>query len=161
MPSTERQSARLGVMLTSMTTSSRPRAATSGVPGTSAGSSTMMPAWLSPSPSSSSAQIMPWDSSPRILAFFRVTPFGRLAPTAAKATFCPAATLGAPHTTLNTASAPASTVHSDSLSACGCLTQVSTWPTTTPVRPAKGWRISSTSRPSMVSLSASVCTPPS
>ena len=49
---------------------------------------------------------MPADSTPRILAAFSVSTFPvrastRRAPTLAKATFCPAAMLGAPHTTVS------------------------------------------------------------
>ena len=58
-----------------------------------------MPSDFSASPSSSAEQIMPWDSTPRILAARRVSPSGKVAPTRAKATFCPAFTFGAPQTT--------------------------------------------------------------
>lgn len=39
------------------------------------------------------------------------TPPGIVVPTSATGTFCPAATLGAPHTMFSTSSCPASTVH--------------------------------------------------
>ena len=58
----------------------------------------MIPWWSSPIPTSSSARIIPWDSTPRSFALPSVEPSGITAPGRATATTWPAATLGAPHT---------------------------------------------------------------
>ena len=67
-------SARLGVRPISKAWSvRRPRCSAAGMPTLEPGSSTKMPSCEVPSPSSSSAQIMPWLSTPRILAFLMVS----------------------------------------------------------------------------------------
>ena len=102
------------------------------------GGSTRIPSWEFPKPHSSSAQIIPSDTSPRILAFWMVKGslpgMWMVVPTVAIITFCPAATLGAPHTMLLGWLSPMFTVVRDNLSALGCLVQVSTSPTTNPSR---------------------------
>ena len=131
MPTTLRQSGRLGVTSKSSTMSSKPAAIAKGVPGSKASSKTMMPSWLSPSPSSSSAQIIPSDSMPRIFALLIVKSPGSVQPGSATATFCPDATLGAPQTIVLT-SPPTSTLHTERRSAFGCPSHSRTEPTTTP-----------------------------
>ena len=59
---------------------------------------TMIPSWSSPIPTSSSARIIPCDSTPRSFALPSVEPSGITAPGSATATLCPAATFGAPQT---------------------------------------------------------------
>ena len=115
-----------------------------------------------PRPNSSSAQIIPWLSCPRILPFFISNAFpslsNTLVPIVATGTFCPAATFGAPQTICTGAfPSPKSTVVILSLSASGCFSQVSTCPTTTPCNPP--FKLSylstpSTSKPKSVSKSA-------
>ena len=109
MPSTPKQSLRLGVTATSITGPSSLITSLAGTPtGASAGSS-MMPAWSSPSSSSAAEHSMPLLSTPRIRAGFSGSPVaGMIAPTGANTAFMPACTLGAPHTTSAT-SLPVST----------------------------------------------------
>ena len=99
---------------------------------------TMMPEWSLPKPNSSSAQIMPCDTSPLILPSFMVNSLPsekyNLVPMVATATFCPFATLGAPHTILRGSPFPMSTFVKESLSASGCFSHDTTCPTTTPSR---------------------------
>ena len=122
---------------------------------------TIMPEWSFPMPNSSSAQIMPCDTSPRILPSFIVNSLPSLkynfVPMVATATFCPFATLGAPHTILRSSPVPMSTFVSESLSASGCLPHSMTCPMTTPFKspfmPPMAV-MPSTSKPSSVSNSA-------
>ncbi len=160
MPSTERQSARLGVMETSMTSRSSPRTSVSFWPGLKPGSSTMMPAWSSDRPSSRSEQIIPRDSTPRSLAFLMTRPPGMVVPMVATGTFCPLATLGAPQTIWASSGPPTSTLHTERWSLSGWGAQSTTWPTTMGAMASKGSRMASTSRPCMVSRSARSCTVP-
>ena len=156
-------SARLGVNPISKTSSvSISNTLAAGVPACNAASRIMMPSWLSPNPNSSSAQIIPWLSWPRIFPFLISNAFpslsNNLVPMVATGTFCPAATLGAPHTIWTGAlPSPKSTVVIFNLSASGCFSHVSTWPITTPCNPP--FKLSnastpSTSRPKSVSMSA-------
>ena len=64
-----------------------------------------------PIPTSSSARIIPLDSTPRSFALPSFVPSGMIAPGRATATVCPAATLGAPHTIVLGSPSPMSTVH--------------------------------------------------
>jgi hypothetical protein len=78
---------------------------------------------------------IPADSTPRIFDAFSairspVCPLIRTAPSSPKATFCPAATFGAPQTTVCVRS-PVETVASRSRSAFGCGSTRSTSPTRT------------------------------
>ncbi len=81
----------------------------------------MIPAWSVPIASSSSARIIPFDSTPRSLALPSLVPSGITAPGLATATVWPAATFGAPHTICDGASSPMSTRHTRSRSAFGML----------------------------------------
>ena len=78
------------------------RAIAAGVPTTVSAGRIRIPSCEAPRPSSSSAQIIPMDSAPRILLFLMVKDSPdegyRVVPTVATNTFCPAATLGAPQT---------------------------------------------------------------
>ena len=80
------------------------------VPGTASAGSTLIPSWLFPIPSSSSAQIIPNDSTPRILDFLILKSPGSTAPSLANRTFCPAATFGAPQTTVRSSPVPSFTL---------------------------------------------------
>ena len=103
----------------------------SGAPtGQSAGSTTM-PGLVCSKPSSCSESIMPSDSTPRRLALRSLRPFSSVAPARDTATVSPAAKLSAPQTIWCTPppAGPASTVHSQSLSALGWRSLVSTRPT--------------------------------
>ena len=80
--------------------------------------------------SSSSARIIPWDSTPRSLERFSRAPSGITAPGSATATVWPAATLGAPQTICATSPSPVETRQTDSRSASGCCSRSSTRPTT-------------------------------
>ena len=90
----------------------------------------MIPSWSVPIATSSSARIIPCDSTPRSLARFSRVPSGITAPGEATATVCPAATLGAPHTICAVSPSPIDTVQTVRRSASGCCSAVSTRPTT-------------------------------
>jgi len=156
-PITDKASARLGVTLISSTSPSSDRASARRSPTGALAGRTRMPLWSSLSPSSRSEQIMPWEGAPRSFAFLITSPPGMAVPTRATGTFCPAATLGAPHTMSSVPPCPVSTLQTESLSASGCRPHSTTCPTRTSFKSAKGCRMSSTSRPSMVSLSLMVC----
>ena len=96
----------MAVFPTSNTVSESPRASETGIPGAVPAGSTRMPSWPDPRPSSSSAQIIPSLSTPRIFAFLSVAPFGSVRPAGAKHTTWPSATLGAPQTTRSGAAPP-------------------------------------------------------
>ena len=84
-------------------------------------------------------------------------PGGSSAPTVAHGILMPGRTLGAPQTICSTSPMPASTLHTFRRSASGCLATSSTCATTTPVKAGATGCNSSTSRPAMVSRSASCC----
>ena len=97
-----------------------------------------MPSWLFPTPISSSAQIMPHDSTPRSFDFLMtnsLSPSYSTQPRSATITFWPAATLGAPQTIWEGVSWPRSTVVTCKWSELGCGSQVSTLPTKRPLSP--------------------------
>ena len=152
---------RLAVISYSITASvPRWRYSLAGVPTTASAGRTMMPSWLSPMPSSSSAQIIPNDSTPRILDFLILKSPGSTVPSWAKRTFWPAATLGAPQTTVSGSPAPAFTVVMWRWSESGCASQVNTSATTTPASPPGICSCSSTpstSMPIAVIASATSC----
>ena len=160
MPSTDRQSARFGVMDTSMTSRSRPRASVRGWPGLNSGGRTMMPACSSDRPSSRSEQIMPRDSTPRSLARLISMPPGMVVPMSATGTFWPWATLGAPQTMGKSSGPPTSTAQTERWSDSGCWERSTTCPTTMEAMASNGSRMASTSRPCMVRRSARSCTVP-
>ncbi len=123
-----------------------------------------MPSWSSPSPNSSSAQIIPSETSPRIFPFLIVTGAGlepsragsiSSVPTVATGTRCPAATLGAPQTIWTGSPSPRSTEQTRSRSALGCGRTSRTAPTTTPSSDGPLVAIPSTSKPDIVRISAS------
>ena len=103
-----------------MIQSRAPSASATGRPTEASSGSTQMPECSSPSPSSRSEQIMPRDSTPRILAFLSLKSPGSTVPTRPTATFCPCATLGAPQTMPSGSPSPTSTRQALSLSALGC-----------------------------------------
>ena len=130
-------SARLGVSpISKIKSFSTSKTSAKGVPTSRVLSSTKMPSCDVPSPISSSAQIIPSLSSPRIFPFLMVqaspSAVYKVVPIVATGTFCPAATFGAPQTICKGLAAPTFTVVSFNLSALGCFTQVKTSPTTMP-----------------------------
>ena len=74
---------------------------------------------------------MPQDSTPRILPRLIFTPPGSSAPSSAQHTSAPARTFGAPQTICSGSSLPTFTVQMCRWSLSGCISQVSTRPTTT------------------------------
>ena len=115
---------------------------------------------------------MPSDCTPRIsdaasgggVSRLPCPPRASCAPTVARAAFIPRFTLGAPHTTLNLPAAPASTSHTESRSALGCLPTLTTLATITPEKRGSMRSIDSTSIPAAVrrrdnsAMSASIAT---
>ena len=102
---------------------------------------------------------MPRDSTPRILAALslEIRPVWAsmsVAPSRAKAIFCPAATLGAPQTTWAMPS-PVSTVANRRRSALGCGSTAVTSPTATPSQCSPTTSKPSASMPAKVRLWAS------
>ena len=154
-PRIDRQSPRSGVRSTSMIVPSRPSQAASSVPGVASSPSSMMPAPSSPSPSSTAEQSMPWESTPRSLAFFSFVPSGRRPPTRANAVARPARAFGAPQITCTGSASPASTVQTRSRSASGCRSAVRMRPTTTFSNAGRADSTPSTSSPREVSCSHS------
>ncbi len=129
-PTWDSASGLFGVIAISIRTSFNFKASEITVPSFNSLLSTIIPEWSSPMPNSSSAQIIPLDSIPRILAFLiSKFPLGMIAPNLANTTFCPASTFGAPQITCSSAS-PSFTLQTDSLSALGCFTFSTTFPTT-------------------------------
>ena len=110
------QSGRFGVRSISINVSFKERASTRSMPHSKLSASSMIPEWFSLMPRSFSEQSMPYDFSPRILAFLTFMPPGRMAPGRAMAVCIPAFTFGAPQTTLNV-SLPTMTSQTVSLSA--------------------------------------------
>src|SRR3954462_4051311 len=146
----ESRSGRLPVDSTSSTSSTSGSTSPSGVPGSVSGSS-MIPEWSLPSSTSSSARIIPSESSPRTLRCSSCRPPGSFAPGSATATVAPAPKFHAPQTIWRGSPSPTSTRVSCSRSAFGCLIASSTRPT------RKRPRLPSSSgrpRPSIPSTSA-------
>src|SRR5260221_1013875 len=160
MPNIDRQSPRLGVSLRVRYVSSSARTSRTSPPTGASSGSTSSPEWSSAKPSSRAEHSMPLDSTPRSFALRisngAVVPGrgGRLAPTRAHGTFCPAATFGGPHTICSVSPVPASTSVTRSLSAFGCGATLLTSATTTPLNAPATGVISSTSRPPIVSACA-------
>src|ERR1700687_4395127 len=150
-PRTDRQSARLGVSLSVKTASSRSSAWRTSVPAGISGSRTSSPPLSSEMPSSSAAQSIPCDSTPRISVLRIPSPAGSWAPTRAHGTTIPVATFGAPQTIDKESPEPVSTRHTVSRSAFGWRSTESTRAATTPLNAGAALTRSSTSRPAMVS----------
>ena len=110
----------------------------------------------SASPSSRAEHSMPSESTPRIVARRIVMPPGSVAPSRASGASMPAAALGAPQTIVSGAPPPASTVHTRRRSAPGCGATATMRATTTPANAGAAASTLSTSRPPIVSASASV-----
>ena len=113
-----KQSARLGVILTSKIVSLKSRAVSNGTPKVKFSGSCQIPAELSPVESSASEHSIPSDFSPRKTEDLIVCPPGIVAPTLANGTIFPAFIFWAPQTTLYVWE-PSVTSHKDSLSAAG------------------------------------------
>ncbi len=156
-PTIDSASPRFGLTSTSSTTSpsSGRRSAPSG--SSSPEPRMWIPSASSPSPSSIAEQSIPCDSTPRILVRSMRRPPVSTEPTSATGTSCPTAMLSAPHTTCSGSPEPTSTLVSHSLSAFGCRSTERSRPTTTSVQSAPETSIALTSRPRIVSSSASAC----
>ena len=157
IPARDRQSPRSGVTLTSNMVSSNSSTSETSAPGGTSGSSSMMPSWSSPTPSSRMERSMPSETVPRIFARRTLTPPPIRAPGRASAARIPARAFGAPQTTSTGSSSPKSATQSLSRSAFGCGRHSSTSATTTPaISPgATTGSAESTSSPARVSCSAS------
>ena len=153
--------------------------AAASAPGTGSGppsaaeSSTMIPSWSSPSPSSRAEQIIPSETCPYVFRAAMANPPGSTAPGSETTTRSPTAKLWAPQTTPREAgtfrpapsvaagslcSAPTSTRHQRMTLPffCGSSTYDSTRPTTSgPLTSAPACSTVSTSRPARISCSAS------
>ena len=139
-PTCDAASPRFAVKPISITSSlTTPKYSAANMPTLASADNTIMPSWLLPIPHSSSAQIIPSDTSPRIFAFpitkGSLPTISISVPTKATTTFCPAATLGAPHTIGSNTSPPTFTVVKRKRSALGCVSHVTTSPITKPFRP--------------------------
>ena len=155
-PRIERQSPRFGVSSSSRNVS--PITSSSGAPTTASSESTIIPSCSSLISNSASEQIMPSDTTPRIVAGLSssrrpVCMFSSITPGRAKQIFWPAATFGAPHTTSSGGPSPGSTSHNVRLSALGCGLVARTYPTTQPSQPPRV-NTSPASMPPMVSRCA-------
>ena len=89
----------------------------------------MIPAWSCPISSSRSERIIPWEGSPRSLRSSIWRPPGIVAPGSTTATVAPGPKFQAPQTIESGSRSPTSTFVSWSLSAFGCLSAESTFPT--------------------------------
>ena len=128
MPYTLWQSGRFEVISNSMTSSAMARWSISGSPTGHSGSR-MMPSCSAESSSSRSESIIPSETWPRSFALRSTVPSGSTAPGSATATVSPAWKLVAPQTIWRGSPSPTSTVQSESRSASGCLSRVTTLPT--------------------------------
>ena len=88
IPAIDRQSARLGVILSVTSVSSRSSASRSGMPGFSDASSGRRPLASSSMPSSFAEHSMPCDSTPRMAARLMTRPPGSVAPSSATGRAC-------------------------------------------------------------------------
>ena len=156
MPLMLRQSARFGVIFRVNSVSSKSRYSRMFVPtGASCGRTSSPSIPFSGSPSSLAEHSIPFDSTPRILVGLILKSPGSTAPASAHGTLMPAATLGAPHTICSRLPVPASTWVMFRRSASGCFSTDFTSATTTPENAGAAGRVSSTSKPAMVSRWAS------
>ena len=121
-PTIESRSTRFIVGVTSSTWSCTGSTSASGVPGSIPSGRTMIPAWSVPSPISSSARIIPRDTSPRSgRSSSGPGKPGRSTPGSPTATVAPTPKFQAPQTICRGSPSPTSTWQSWSLSAFGCL----------------------------------------
>ena len=133
-------SVRLGVSPISKTESdSKLYTSDAGVPGVHWASNSMMPSWDLPTPISSSAQIIPMLTSPRILPFLilKESPSVgcRVVPTVATITRKPWRAFAAPQTMGRGSASPMFTSQTCKRSALGCWAQAVISPTTSPLNP--------------------------
>jgi hypothetical protein len=140
-----------------MTQSSSESSSATGFPTRASAGSTQMPWCSSPSPSSRSEQIIPFDSCPRIFDFLIFKSPGKSVPPSATHTFCPDATFDAPHTIWMSSPVPTSTLHTESLSASGCFARSATKPTTVFERCGRNRSSPSTSAVESVRSSTTRC----
>ena len=155
IPSTERKSGRFGVTSMSRTASSSPNAFTTSAPGSRSFGSTRMPSCDAEIPSSSGAQSMPFETTPRISR----APSGSgsvttVAPGGASGTRSPGAMFRTP-TTTSSSPDPVCTRARHRVSLFGWSRTSITRATTTPETRSHGRSIASTSAPLLVSSSAS------
>jgi len=151
-----RQSDRFGVTPMSSTVSRRARTSIRFRPVGVSGGRISSPDASGPIPSSSSEQSIPSEASPRIFELLMTKPPGISAPTVARATTSPGFIFGAPHT-MGSGSPPVVTSRRWSFSASGWRLMVRIFAVTTPVKAGVYSATASTSRPAIVSRSASSC----
>ena len=157
----ERQSGLFGVISSSNTTSFTPRYSFNGIPIGASSGKIIIPLESLPSPSSSSEQSIPLDSTPLIFPFFMTKSSAILAPICASATLSPALWLGAPHTICKT-SFPLSTLQIVRWSESGCISFSTIFAVTTFSRFSPFTSIFSTSCPIIVkAFSSSLISIPS
>src|SRR6185369_11632179 len=157
---------RFGVSLSVKIVSSRRSCSRRSAPTGASSSRTSRPSWSSESLSSRAEHIMPRLSTPRILPISMrngsLAPSfagGSSAPTSAHGAFMPARTFGAPQTIESGSPLPTSTAQTRKRSAFGWGSTASTLATTTPRNGGATGCIASTSRPAIVSRSASSTVP--
>ena len=114
-----------------------------------------MPSCPSSMPSSSGAQSIPAEATPRRVATSITLPPAMALPGTATGTIWSTATLGAPVTMVSGTPPPTSTVQISRLSACGCFSRWRIRPATTPRTPWLRSCTASTVTPRAVSLAAS------
>src|SRR5207237_385396 len=131
-----------------------PSVAAKSLPTFVPGSRTRMPPLAFPTPSSSAAQIIPLDSTPRIFDLVILKSPGSTAPTRASGTFWPTAMFWTPQET-ESFCAPSSTTHRLSRSAFGCLAISKICAVTTPENAGPRRSMELTSKPSCGMRSAS------
>ena len=159
-PSTLRQCAKFGVSLRVNSVSSNCMCARMFWPIGASDASSSKPSLASLTRNSLAEHNMPWLSTPRnwpnlIRNGFPSAPGGNSAPTVAHGTRIPTRALGAPHTIPSSAAAPISTWQTRRRSALGCCATALISPTTTPLNGGATGSSASTSKPAMVSVSAS------
>jgi len=142
-------------MFISNTVSSNIRAFAKGVPGANVSCRIIRPEDSLARPSSTSEQSIPSETSPLILLFNILVPLGRCAPGRASGTRSPSFIFLAPQTIAWVLS-PVLTEQSVSLSALGWGFIESIRATTTLSSPFPSLEIPSTSRPAVISVSASL-----
>ena len=150
IPRILKQSPRFGVMLISITLSSRFKYSRTFTPTGASFGNSKRPSILSSRSISEAPHSMPCDSTPRSLPFLILKSPGKTAPIVATGAFIPVRTFGAPHTICKGSPEPMFTVVTRKRSASGCCSTVRTSPTTTPVNGLAAGANSSTSRPSIV-----------
>jgi hypothetical protein len=157
-PRIDRQYPRSGVTAMSSTSSRRPSSSTAGAPTSGCPSSTRMPVWSSPTPSSRDEQIIPSLTWPYVRRAVMAKPPGSVLPGRATTTRSSTAKLRAPQTMPRGSPSPTSTWHQRTVLPLEAVSssKETTRPTTTgPVMSWPGCSTVSTSSPAATRRSAS------